>query len=76
MKQTVIDNVKDLFGSSFRKKVKKADSLAELRKKLVHKKEKLTKKIDESDSGSERKLLHKKVKVLTKQISKIDNKLG
>ena len=76
MKQTVIDNVKDLFGSGFRRKMKEANSLKELRKRLLHKKIQLEKKVDDCDSGSERKLLQKKVRVLDKQISKIDSKLS
>lgn len=76
MKQSVVNSVKGLFGKSFRKRVRKADSLKALRKRLVHKKQKVEKKIDDCSSGSEQKLMQKKLKVLTKQISKIDNKLG
>ena len=76
MKRTVINNLKDLFGSGFKKKMKEANSLKELRKRLIHKKKQLAKKLDDSQSGSERKLLLKKIKVLEKQISKTDKKLG
>ena len=76
MKQTVYKNLKDLFGSGFKKKMKEADSLKELRKRLVHKDEQLKEKIKNCNSGTERKLLEQKVKVLGKQIKKIDNKLS
>jgi chaperonin cofactor prefoldin len=76
MKQTVIKKVKDLFGSGFRKKIKQAESLKDLKKRLSHKKDQLDEKIKDCKAGTERKLLGKKVKVLEKQIKKIDSKLG
>ena len=75
MQDSIIDTLKELFGSDFQKKLHKANSLKELRKKLLSKKSDIEKKINNCNSRSETKLLEKKLKVLKEQIKKINEKL-
>ncbi len=75
MQNSIIDTLKEFFGDDFQKKLRKADSLKELRKKLTSKKSDIEKKIKNCNSRSETKLLEKKLKVLKQQIKKINEKL-
>ncbi len=71
MRKSIADKVKDLFGSGFKKRVKKAESLKALQKELEHKRSVIHKKMKSTKSASEKKLLDKKLKVLEEQLKKI-----
>ena len=76
MQKTIIDEIKNLFGDRFQKKVRRADSLKEIKERLSTKRTALLKKIKGCKSNSERKLIEKKLKVLKEQLKKIDKKLS
>ena len=76
MQKSIIDEIKNLFGDHFQKKVRRADSLKEIKRRLSSKRAVLQKRIKECKSNSERKLIEKKLKVLKEQIKKIDKKLS
>ncbi|MBQ73940.1 MAG: hypothetical protein V1244_08590 [Nitrospinaceae bacterium] len=68
-KKTILNALKGYFSKGFREKLRD-ENLHGIAEKLEEKKKKLKRKLDKAQSGSERKLLKKQLKVIEAQCTK------